>query len=178
MISWKIESVFNFSINQQILIDRQISLFFNQRACLIWVNDRENQTDCKKRLSGNQSVRKAIKNDCYAMKKYWQVSKLVNTIQDLFNVLLSWGYTSSCQILVVGKMPWKCEKNWYNAVQRVKKIEVSLCPAAVHKNSQIWYARQFFHCYLPCIYVTHGDIISPCATHHSLNVSDSLKNWL
>ena len=42
------QSVFIFSIDRQILIEHQISLFWNQRACPNWKMDCKNQIDCKK----------------------------------------------------------------------------------------------------------------------------------
>ena len=57
------------------MTNHQISLFFNQRTCPNWVSNHKNQTDCKKRLSVNQSLRMSIKDDLICPEKAWTSTK-------------------------------------------------------------------------------------------------------
>ena len=45
-ISQKVETVFNFLMDQQVFIDLQISLFFNQCPCSNYKINCKNQINC------------------------------------------------------------------------------------------------------------------------------------
>ena len=51
-----IDRKFESEINQLILIDSRISLFFNQRAYPTWEIVRKDKIDCRKCLNGNQTL--------------------------------------------------------------------------------------------------------------------------
>ena len=52
-ISQKVETVFNFLMDQQVFIDLQISLFFNQCPCSNYKINCKNQINCQKCFNRN-----------------------------------------------------------------------------------------------------------------------------